>query len=280
MGQADAALVEHDQIARGRDRAEQVREVFGERDRRLARARPRARSIASCASPTGRAVAAHRQRDRARRRPARVQRHRQMPAGVFVAVRRTAPTRSGAWASARSTPPERTRARRACEHGGEQSPASRIVRNLSLWRQCWRARRVAPRGTVSRSPLETRDAIAAPGAPPAIGPYSHAVQRRRAAVLLGPDPARPEHRRARRGDRRRAGAPLPGEPASRVRGRGTTLERAVRLTVYMTDLAQFAEVNEVYGRSSRDDPPARVTVGVAAAAEGRSGRDRRGACAL
>ena len=36
MGQANPALVEHDQIARGRDRPELTREVFGERDRRLA----------------------------------------------------------------------------------------------------------------------------------------------------------------------------------------------------------------------------------------------------
>ncbi len=42
-GQADAALVEDDQIARGGDRAEQFGELFGERQRRLARARRRAR---------------------------------------------------------------------------------------------------------------------------------------------------------------------------------------------------------------------------------------------
>ena len=44
---------------------------------------------------------------------------------------------------------------------------------------------------------------------------------------------------------------------------GTTLERAVRVTVYMTDLAAFAEVNEVYGSFFDREPPARVTVGVA-----------------
>jgi 2-iminobutanoate/2-iminopropanoate deaminase len=35
------------------------------------------------------------------------------------------------------------------------------------------------------------------------------------------------------------------------------------LTIYMTDLAAFAEVNEVYGSFFADEPPARVTVGVA-----------------
>ena len=44
---------------------------------------------------------------------------------------------------------------------------------------------------------------------------------------------------------------------------GTTLERALRMTVYMTDLAAFAEVNEVYGSFFGEDPPARVAVQVA-----------------
>ncbi len=43
----------------------------------------------------------------------------------------------------------------------------------------------------------------------------------------------------------------------------TTLARAVRLTVYMTDLGGFAAVNETYASFFADeDPPARVTVEV------------------
>ena len=41
----------------------------------------------------------------------------------------------------------------------------------------------------------------------------------------------------------------------------------MRLTIYMTDLGAFAEVNEVYG-VLRGEPPARVTVGVAALPRG------------
>jgi 2-iminobutanoate/2-iminopropanoate deaminase len=37
----------------------------------------------------------------------------------------------------------------------------------------------------------------------------------------------------------------------------------VRLTIYMTDLGEFAAVNEVYGSFFEREPPARVTVGVA-----------------
>jgi 2-iminobutanoate/2-iminopropanoate deaminase len=40
------------------------------------------------------------------------------------------------------------------------------------------------------------------------------------------------------------------------------------VTVYMTDLDAFADVNEVYGTFFEGDPPARVTVGVAALPQG------------
>lgn len=50
---------------------------------------------------------------------------------------------------------------------------------------------------------------------------------------------------------------------------GASLEQAVRLTVYMTDLTQFAAVNEVYAAFfAGGDPPARVTVGVAGLPKG------------
>ncbi len=46
---------------------------------------------------------------------------------------------------------------------------------------------------------------------------------------------------------------------------GASLARAVRLTVYMTDLGEFPQVNEVYGSFfAGEEPPARVTVEVSA----------------
>jgi 2-iminobutanoate/2-iminopropanoate deaminase len=50
---------------------------------------------------------------------------------------------------------------------------------------------------------------------------------------------------------------------------GTSLARAVRLSVYMTDLGEFAHLNEVYGSFfAGEDPPARVTVEVSALPKG------------
>jgi len=44
---------------------------------------------------------------------------------------------------------------------------------------------------------------------------------------------------------------------------GCTLADVVSANVYMTDLSQFAAMNQVYGEFFGDNPPARTTVGVA-----------------
>ena len=67
----------------------------------------------------------------------------------------------------------------------------------------------------------------------------------------------------------RAGPALPGEPRGRgAPRRGAQLADAVRLTVYLTDMGAFGEVNEVYGTFFETDPPARVAFGVAALPRG------------
>jgi 2-iminobutanoate/2-iminopropanoate deaminase len=108
-----------------------------------------------------------------------------------------------------------------------------------------------------------RETVHAPGAPPAIGPYSHAVRAGELLFCSGQIPLDP-------GTGEIVGS-TPGEQARRCLeslravcdAAGTTLERALRLTIYMTDLAAFAEVNDVYGSFFAEEPPARVTVGVA-----------------
>jgi 2-iminobutanoate/2-iminopropanoate deaminase len=49
---------------------------------------------------------------------------------------------------------------------------------------------------------------------------------------------------------------------------GGSLEDAVKLTVYLTDMGAFAEVNEVYSSFFKSDPPARVALAVAALPKG------------
>lgn len=49
---------------------------------------------------------------------------------------------------------------------------------------------------------------------------------------------------------------------------GTGLDRAVKVTIFLTDMADFAKVNEVYGRFFRPPYPARSTVQVATLPKG------------
>jgi 2-iminobutanoate/2-iminopropanoate deaminase len=108
-----------------------------------------------------------------------------------------------------------------------------------------------------------REIVSAPAAPAAIGPYSHAVRAGELLFCSGQialDPSTGE---------------LAGDSAAEQARRclenlravcdaaGTSLARAVRMTVYMTDLRAFAEVNDVYASFFERDPPARVAVGVA-----------------
>jgi 2-iminobutanoate/2-iminopropanoate deaminase len=116
--------------------------------------------------------------------------------------------------------------------------------------------------------MSERETIDAADAPPAIGPYSHAVRSGGLLFCSGQIPLDP------------VSGELVGEaPAEQARqclenlravcaAARTSLDRALRLTIYMTDLREFAAVNEVYASFFAADPPARVTVEVAALPKG------------
>ncbi|MFP4461207.1 MAG: Rid family detoxifying hydrolase [Thermotogota bacterium] len=46
-------------------------------------------------------------------------------------------------------------------------------------------------------------------------------------------------------------------------GCGSSLEKIVKCTVFITDMSKFSELNEVYAEYFRSDPPARAVVEVA-----------------
>jgi 2-iminobutanoate/2-iminopropanoate deaminase len=113
-----------------------------------------------------------------------------------------------------------------------------------------------------------REPVTALGAPAAIGPYSHAVRAGGLLFCSGQLALDPESGELA-GD-------TPGEQARRClenlaavcAAAGASLADAVRLTVYMTDLGGFSEVNDVYSSFFEADPPARVAIGVVALPRG------------
>ena len=108
----------------------------------------------------------------------------------------------------------------------------------------------------------------AKSAPAAVGPYSHAVEANGLLFCSGQIPLDPATGEIV-GD-------TPGEQARRClenlqlvcEAAGAKLEDAVRCTVYMTDIAGFAAVNEVYAEFFPSEPPARAVVGVGALPKG------------
>jgi 2-iminobutanoate/2-iminopropanoate deaminase len=109
-----------------------------------------------------------------------------------------------------------------------------------------------------------REVVSALGAPDAVGPYSHAVRSGGLLFCSGQvplDPGTGKLVEGSIGDQTRRCLENLGVVAAAA---GASLDDAVRMGIYVTDMSTFAEVNEAYATFFGDGPPARSTVGVAA----------------
>jgi reactive intermediate/imine deaminase len=106
-----------------------------------------------------------------------------------------------------------------------------------------------------------RQIIATAQAPAAIGTYSQAVRAGNAIYLsgqIGLDPATMQMADGIDAQIARVFANLQSVAAAA----GATLDNAVKFNIYLTDLANFAKVNEVMARFVSQPYPARAAVGV------------------
>jgi len=111
-----------------------------------------------------------------------------------------------------------------------------------------------------KSAIQTRDA------PEAIGTYSQAIRIGKDAGgstvyvsgQIGLDPASMQMAEGIDAQTHRVFRNLAAVAAAA----GLGLEHAVRMTVYLTDLAHFARVNEIMAQYVREPYPARAAVGV------------------
>jgi 2-iminobutanoate/2-iminopropanoate deaminase len=110
---------------------------------------------------------------------------------------------------------------------------------------------------------KVRETIETSEAPAAVGPYSQAVRSGDLLFCSGQvalDPSSGELVKAdAAGQARRCLENL----EALCRAAGTRLARAVRVTVYLADINEYASVNEAYSEFFETDPPARVAIGVA-----------------
>ena len=107
-----------------------------------------------------------------------------------------------------------------------------------------------------KTPIQTKDA------PAAIGTYSQAVRAGDTVYLsgqIGLDPVSMQLAEGIEAQTHRVFRNL----AACAAAAGMSLEQTVRMTVYLTDLAHFARVNEIMAQYVREPYPARAAVGVA-----------------
>src|SRR4030095_8107748 len=99
-------------------------------------------------------------------------------------------------------------------------------------------------------------------APKAIGPYSQAIKAAGFLFASGQIPLDPATMQIVEGGIREQTEREMDNISAVLMAAGTSFDRVVKTTVFLADLADFAEMNEIYGRFFGEVPPARSTVQV------------------
>ena len=118
--------------------------------------------------------------------------------------------------------------------------------------------------------MATKQIIKPAKSPAAVGPYNHAVRVGDLLFCAGQIPIDPATGELVTGDIVKETEQVFANLAAVLAAAGTDLGRAVKTTVFLTDMGQFGKVNGVYARYFREPFPARSTVQVAALPKGVS----------
>jgi 2-iminobutanoate/2-iminopropanoate deaminase len=108
-----------------------------------------------------------------------------------------------------------------------------------------------------------KTAVSAPGAAPAIGPYSPAVRAGNLLFLSGQIPLDPATGQLVGGGIREQTTRVLENMGELLRAGGASFGQVVRTTIFLADMNDFAAVNETYAAYFSEPYPARATVQVA-----------------
>ena len=108
-----------------------------------------------------------------------------------------------------------------------------------------------------------REVIATKDAPQAIGPYSQAIRANGFVFVSGQVAIDPATQQVITGDVAGQTERVLKNLSAILKAAGSELEKVVRSTVFLKNMADFAAMNEVYGKYFSSAPPARSTVEVA-----------------
>jgi len=109
-----------------------------------------------------------------------------------------------------------------------------------------------------------RKVVHSQNAPAPIGPYSQAIETGNLVFCSGQIPLDPKTGQMVQGDLAVQANRIMDNFAAVLNAAGSSLGQTVKLTVYMTDLADFEVLNRVLADRFPKDPPARAVVQVAA----------------
>lgn len=108
-----------------------------------------------------------------------------------------------------------------------------------------------------------KDRVQTDSAPKAIGPYSQAIKANGFVFASGQIPLDPTTMEIVEGGIREQTERVMNNLAAVLEAAGSSMEGVVKTTVFLKDLSDFAEMNEVYRSFFKQIPPARSTVEVA-----------------
>lgn len=105
--------------------------------------------------------------------------------------------------------------------------------------------------------------ISTENAPAAIGPYSQAVQHGDTIYVSGQLPLNPETKKMDEDVSKQTEQSMNNIKAI-LQEAGSSMEKILRCGIFVTDLTDFAAINDMYARFFEGEYPARATVQVAA----------------
>jgi 2-iminobutanoate/2-iminopropanoate deaminase len=108
-----------------------------------------------------------------------------------------------------------------------------------------------------------REVIATSDGPKAIGPYSQAIRANGLVFVSGQVAFDPATQQIIDGDVATQTERVLQNLTAILQAAGTSLDRALKTTVFLKNMSDFAAMNEVYARHFTKEPPARSTVEVA-----------------
>lgn len=110
---------------------------------------------------------------------------------------------------------------------------------------------------------QSREAVSTPNGPKAIGPYSQAIKANGFVFISGQVAFDPATGNLISGGIEQQTEQVMKNLSAILQAAGSGWDKVVKTTVFLKNMSEFGQMNEVYGKFCKNAPPARSTVEVA-----------------